>query len=102
VGSAEISPKSEALLDDMARLLHDQRQLKRVEIQGYTDSSGGSDYNLKLSQERAESVKQALIKRGVSSKRLVAKGYGEADPVAPNFTKAGRAKNRRVEFAIRE
>jgi len=102
VGSAEISPKSEQLLDDMARLLQDQRQLKRIEIQGYTDSTGGTELNLKLSQERADSVKHALVKRGVSQKRLVARGYGEADPLAPNFTKAGRAKNRRVEFAIRE
>jgi outer membrane protein OmpA-like peptidoglycan-associated protein len=100
VGSAEISPKSEHLLDDMGKLLQDQRQLKRVEIQGYTDSSGGADFNLKLSQERADNVKQALIKRGVSPRRLVSRGRGEADPIAPNFTNAGRAKNRRVEFAI--
>jgi outer membrane protein OmpA-like peptidoglycan-associated protein len=100
VGSAEISPKSAQLLDDMAKLLVEQRQLKRVEIQGYTDSTGGADFNRKLSQERAENVRQALIKRGVPAKRLVAKGYGEEGAVAPNFTNAGRAKNRRVEFAI--
>jgi outer membrane protein OmpA-like peptidoglycan-associated protein len=99
-GSADISPKSEALLDDMAKLIEEQKQIKRIEIQGHTDNTGGTDFNLKLSHERADNVRQALIKRGVSPKRLVSKGYGEADPVAPNFTNAGRAKNRRVEFTI--
>jgi outer membrane protein OmpA-like peptidoglycan-associated protein len=99
-GSADISPKSELLLDDMARLIQEHRQIKRLEIQGHTDSTGDAAYNLKLSQERAQTVRAALIKRGVSERRLVAKGYGETQPIAPNLTNAGRAKNRRVEFAI--
>ena len=71
-------------------------------MQGHTDSTGGADFNRKLSQERAESVRNALIKRGVAARRLSAKGYGEENPLAPNFTNAGRAKNRRVEFTILE
>jgi outer membrane protein OmpA-like peptidoglycan-associated protein len=100
LGSDNILPKSEQLVDEMARALNEHREIKRVEIQGHTDDSGGSDYNLKLGQERAESVKRALVKRGVAPARLSAKGYGEESPVAPNDTPAGRAKNRRVEFVI--
>ena len=103
LGSAEISPRSKHLLDDMARLLEQHKgQIRRLEIQGHTDSTGGADLNLKLSQERAQNVKAALVKRGVSERRLVARGYGEGQPIAPNFTNAGRARNRRVDFAIRE
>lgn len=102
-GKTEISPKSEQLIDDMAKLLEGHKQtIKRLEIQGHTDSTGSAAFNLKLSQERAENVKAALIKRGVAERRLTAKGYGESMPVAPNFTNAGRAKNRRVEFAIQD
>jgi outer membrane protein OmpA-like peptidoglycan-associated protein len=101
-GSSDISPKSERLLDDMARLLDDHKQIRRLEIQGHTDSTGDADFNRKLSQERAQNVRTALIKRGVAERRLMAKGYGEEQPIAPNLTNAGRAKNRRVEFAIPE
>jgi outer membrane protein OmpA-like peptidoglycan-associated protein len=99
-GSADISPKSDQLLDEMARLIEQHKQIKRLEIQGYTDSTGDADFNLKLSQERAGTVRSALIKRGVGERRLIARGYGEEHPIAPNLTNAGRAKNRRVEFAI--
>jgi outer membrane protein OmpA-like peptidoglycan-associated protein len=102
VGSANISPKSEQLLDEMAKLLAEHRQIRRLEVQGHTDSTGGADFNRKLSQERAESVRNALIKRGVAARRLTARGYGEENPLAPNYTNAGRAKNRRVEFTILE
>jgi outer membrane protein OmpA-like peptidoglycan-associated protein len=101
-GSDDISPKSALLLDDMARLLQEHKQIRRLEIQGHTDSTGGADFNLKLSQERAQNVRSALIRRGVAERRLVARGYGETSPMAPNFTNAGRAKNRRVEFAIQD
>jgi outer membrane protein OmpA-like peptidoglycan-associated protein len=100
LGSDNILPKSEQLVDEMARALHEHPELKRVEIQGHTDSTGDDFYNLKLGQERAESVKRALQKRGVAPARITAKGYGEQSPIAPNDTPAGRAKNRRVEFVI--
>ena len=99
-GSDNILPKSEQLVDEMARALKEHPEIKRVEIQGHTDNTGDDFYNLKLGEERAESVKRALIKRGVAPTRLMAKGYGESNPIAPNDTPAGRAKNRRVEFTI--
>jgi outer membrane protein OmpA-like peptidoglycan-associated protein len=99
-GSDGILPKSEQLVDEMARALKEHPELKKVEIQGHTDSSGDEFFNLKLGQERAESVKHALVRRGVAQGRLVPKGYGESNPIAPNITRAGRAKNRRVEFMI--
>jgi OmpA-OmpF porin, OOP family len=100
VGSAQILPKSEQLLDEMAKVLDQHPQIKRVEIQGHTDSTGDANLNLKLSQARSENVRQALLKRGIAPDRLVAKGYGQNSPIAPNETPAGRAKNRRVEFSI--
>ncbi len=102
VGSSEISPRSEQLLDELARLLESHRHIRELEIQGHTDSTGDADFNRKLSQARAETVKRGLIKRGVAARRLTARGYGEDKPRAPNYTKAGRAKNRRVEFDIRD
>ena len=67
-----------------------------MELQGHTDSTGPADYNMKLSQRRADSVRDYLIGRGVNADQLVAKGYGMTQPVQPNTTKAGRAANRRV------
>ncbi|MBN2037647.1 MAG: OmpA family protein [Chitinispirillaceae bacterium] len=69
----------------------------RVEIAGHTDSEGGDSYNLALSNDRATSVMNYLISRGISADRLRAKGYGETRPIASNNTAEGRAKNRRVE-----
>jgi OOP family OmpA-OmpF porin len=68
------------------------------ELRGYTDSVGSDAYNQKLSQRRADAVRNAMIKKGAPADRLVAKGYGEANPVGDNATKEGRAANRRVEL----
>jgi outer membrane protein OmpA-like peptidoglycan-associated protein len=68
-----------------------------VEIQGHTDSQGSDQYNMALSADRAQSVRNYLIMRGISSDRLIARGYGETQPVASNNTEEGRAQNRRVE-----
>jgi OOP family OmpA-OmpF porin len=68
----------------------------RVEVAGHTDSRGNDSYNLKLSQRRAESVRDYLISMGIESSRLTARGYGESQPVATNSTEGGRAQNRRV------
>jgi OOP family OmpA-OmpF porin len=65
-------------------------------VEGHTDSVGNDDYNLKLSQRRADSVRKYLVDKGVPAARLEAKGYGEAQPVADNKTADGRAQNRRV------
>lgn len=77
-----------------------------VEIQSHTDSKGNDQYNIKLSQKRAESVVVYLTQKGINTKRLVAKGYGESKPIAPNDkpdgsdNPEGRAKNRRTDFKI--
>ena len=71
-----------------------------ITIYGYTDSTGPADYNLKLSGERAGSVRNYLASKGVSSSRFQVTGLGIADPIASNQTAEGRSQNRRVEFAI--
>ena len=70
----------------------------KVEIRGYTDSVGSWELNLKLSQRRADSVRTYLVNSGIQDERFLAKGYGEADPIASNKTAGGRAENRRIEF----
>ncbi len=69
-------------------------------IEGYTDSVGGNDYNLGLSQRRADSVKAYLTGQGIASMRLTSSGKGESDPIASNDSAAGRQQNRRVEVII--
>ena len=93
--SAKLLPNSVGVLDDVAGVLK-QRPTAKAEIAGYTDSSGKSAHNTKLSQLRAEAVKDYLVKQGVASGNLSAKGYGEENPIASNKTKEGRAENRRV------
>jgi OmpA-OmpF porin, OOP family len=81
----------------------DLKQLKAghvLEIAGYTDNTGDAALNLALSQKRAEAVRQAFIKYGAAPDMLVAKGYGEADPIASNDTAEGRLKNRRIEYHV--
>ncbi len=92
--------ESFAILDEVADVMLRNQQITLVEVQGHTDSQGEDDYNLRLSQSRAESVVQYLIDSGVSPRRLTARGFGETVSIAPNVTRAGRAKNRRVEFHI--
>ncbi len=98
---ATIKSVSFALLNDVAQAMADNPKIK-VEIGGHTDSVGDDNFNLKLSQKRAESVRIYLIKRGVSGARMEAKGFGENVPIADNRTADGRAQNRRVEFLITE
>jgi OOP family OmpA-OmpF porin len=98
-GRARIRTVSNPLLNEVAQALNDNPTIK-VEIQGHTDSQGADAFNLKLSEQRAQAVQVYLIKRGVTSDRMVAKGYGEGVPIADNRTAAGRSQNRRVEFVI--
>jgi len=98
-GRAHIRTISHPLLNEVAQALRDNPTLK-VEIQGHTDSQGADALNLKLSQQRAQAVQIYLIKRGITSDRLVPKGYGESVPIADNRTAQGRSQNRRVEFVI--
>ena len=72
----------------------------KIEISSHTDSKGANDYNFKLSDNRAKSVVDYLISKGISSARLVYKGYGEEKPISTNDTDEGRQLNRRTEFKI--
>lgn len=99
-GKAVLVEDSRALLDDVAKLLKEHKELVRIRIDGYTDSTGKARTNKRLSEKRANAVKQYLIKAGINKKRLVAKGFGAAKPVADNDTAEGRFKNRRVELTI--
>ncbi|HEX9167337.1 MAG TPA: OmpA family protein [Roseiarcus sp.] len=99
-GSAEVPESMAPFLKTAAG---DLKQLKAghvLEIAGYTDNTGDAALNLALSQKRAEAVRDALIKYGADPDTLVAKGYGEADPVASNDTAEGRLKNRRIEYHV--
>ncbi len=98
-GKATLKEASFPELDRVARLMNENTDMN-IELAGHTDNVGAEDKNLSLSQARAQAVVQYLIDKGVSKKRLVAKGYGENKPVATNDTDEGRALNRRVEFAI--
>lgn len=96
-GSAVITPDSYAILDQVVRSLKAYPDV-RVEIAGFTDDVGKDDYNMGLSQRRADSVKQYLVNAGIAAERLEARGYGETNPIASNKNAAGRAENRRIEF----
>ncbi len=94
---ATLQPKSTRQLQDVVTLLKDQPDLK-LEVQGHTDDQGEDEYNLDLSQRRAEAVVAYLGLFGIDTGRLVPKGFGESKPVMENTTEEGRAKNRRVEL----
>lgn len=98
--SANLTPAAQEALLDVARSLRNQTS-SRVEIAGHTDSSGNDNFNLQLSQKRANSVRNFLIRNGVAAEQLSANGYGEQQPVASNATPSGRAENRRVEMRFR-
>lgn len=99
-GSEEILPNSEPLLLEVADVLIRNPDLELVEIQGHTDNRGDRALNMRLSQQRAESVKRWLTQHGVEQDRLTARGYGPSRPLAPNITQQNRARNRRVQFRI--
>jgi OmpA-OmpF porin, OOP family len=81
-------------------LLMQKRPNMKILVKGHTSSEGGDDYNMKLSETRAQSVKQYLISQGIVGERIASKGFGETQPVATNDTEGGRQRNRRVEFEI--
>jgi large repetitive protein len=95
-----ILKRSFETLESVAKTLKDNPWIKRVRIEGHTDSRGRDAKNLDLSKRRAASVMKFLAERGVETERLEAEGYGRTRPIADNKTKAGREKNRRVEFVI--
>jgi outer membrane protein OmpA-like peptidoglycan-associated protein len=101
-GTSVLRPESDAILREVMRVLVEHPELVRVEIQGHTDDRGTREFNQRLSEERARSVMSWLVARGIAETRLMAKGYGQDQPLAENATEAGRALNRRVEFRVLE
>ena len=99
-GKADIKPKYHAEIGKVAEFMKQYPEAKGV-IEGHTDNVGGHDYNMKLSERRAASVKDYLTKRGVDAGRISTRGFGETKPIADNKTAEGRAKNRRVEIKVR-
>jgi len=100
--SAVIATDSMGLLQEIALTLKEHPALARIEIQGHTDNSGAPAYNKRLSQERAEAVRNALTALGIESARLTALGYGQDKALVPNSSEENKAKNRRVQFIIKE
>jgi len=96
-GRATLKPGADRDMDRLAQPLKDNSNTKMI-IEGHTDSVCGDDYNMELSQRRAEAVADALQMRGVPADRYQVKGLGKAFPVASNETQAGRQQNRRVEI----
>ena len=101
VGSAAIKPQLRAVLDPFVSSLQGDPSAQ-ITIVGHTDSTGSDAFNNKLSIERADSVRDYIVTRGVAAGRVATAGRGDREPIADNNTDAGRAKNRRVEIFLRE
>jgi outer membrane protein OmpA-like peptidoglycan-associated protein len=102
-GSARITgEESFEVLKEVAQALRDNVRIRKLRIEGHTDSVGADAANINLSQMRANAVMAELVKNGVEPSRMEAVGYGRSRPVASNTTAAGRAQNRRTEFNIIE
>jgi len=99
-GKAVILAKSNTQLNEVVKVLKADPTLN-VDIKGHTDNVGKPETNQRLSQQRADAVKAYLVKKGVDESRLTSTGYGDAQPIAPNTTAAGRQKNRRVEMMLK-
>ncbi|MEP5152350.1 OmpA family protein [Planktotalea sp.] len=99
-GSGNLDGSAKAIMDDLAEVLGKCPDDMRMEIEGHTDSQGRESMNQELSQTRATAVLNALRERRVLTANYVAKGYGEANPIADNGTEAGREANRRIEFKV--
>ena len=96
-GKSALKPESFTVLDIVAQSLNANPDI-RIEVAGYTDNTGASSTNMRLSQARADAVRTYLASKGVAPDRMIAKGYGAANPITPNTTSAGRQQNRRVEL----
>jgi len=98
-GKAKLKPGAERSIEQIASFLSENPE-RRVQVEGFTDSQGTDDYNLELSQSRADAVAMAIIQRGIDAQRVRALGYGEGFPVAGNESDGSRQLNRRVEIIV--
>jgi outer membrane protein OmpA-like peptidoglycan-associated protein len=98
-GSAALLPASTTELDRLAALLQETPAL-RIQISGHTDNVGDDTSNQTLSENRAKSVYDFLVQKGIPAERLRYKGFGETKPIEPNDTPEGRSSNRRTEFVV--
>ncbi len=99
VAKGSLTPKGEATVSKLANILKGYPTIN-IEIAGHTDSDGSEQFNKTLSQSRVDMVKSKLVAKGIDSKRLTAKGYGESKPLVPNTSDENKQKNRRVEINI--
>ena len=99
LNSYKLKPESFKILDDLLAYLSIYPQ-KRVLVNGYTDNDGNQKANTILSQKRANSIKEYLIEKGISAKRITTKGYGSLNPIVPNINDENKSKNRRIEIKI--
>lgn len=99
VNRAELQPGGMRLVDQLVAVLKEFPQ-RNVLVEGFTDSTGSDSYNLVLSGQRADAVRTALMRQGIDTARVTARGYGKASPVSSNATADGRQMNRRVEIVL--
>ena len=101
-GTAQLDERARQVVNAYAAVMNrcfkDDESGLSVELAGHTDNEGEEDFNLSLSQDRADAVRAALVERGVAEDRIIANGYGESQPIADNSTAEGRAENRRTEL----
>ena len=99
IGKADLKPGASRNLGRIAQVLQEYPSYK-ISVEGHTDSTGSPQLNERLSQQRAESVRQALVSGGLDASRITAEGFGASQPVTTNATRAGRQLNRRVEIVV--
>ena len=101
INKADISDAGRAELDALVADLRRMDKVDSIMVVGHTDNTGAADYNMGLSQRRADSVKAYLVDKGIDANLITTKGMGLTQPVASNATREGRAQNRRVEISIK-
>lgn len=97
---ASLLPEGQRKVEEFATIIQQYSGNRTIVVEGHTDNRGNTGYNQSLSVRRAKTVRKYLINTGINSERLIAKGFGEKQPIATNATNAGRQQNRRVEIII--